>query len=92
VIVAVAGEFDLVSANAVREALTLVVSEQSRRVIVDLGDVTFMDSSGVHVILEAYTVSRSAGSTLTIRPGPRNVQRVFELTNLTVYFPFEIGP
>jgi anti-sigma B factor antagonist len=60
-------------------------------VIVDLGDVTFMDSSGVHVILEAYTLCRDAGSTLTIRPGPWNVQRVFELTNLVAYLPFEIS-
>jgi anti-anti-sigma factor len=87
--VALAGEFDLVAADPVREALTFAISEARQRLIVDLSEVTFIDSSGLHVLLAVHRLCRDAESTLTIRPGPPNVQRVFELTDLARRLPFE---
>lgn len=90
-IVALRGEIDLATADRVREALTRAISESPRRLTVDLSHVTFIDSSGLHVILDTYTLCRESGATLTIRPGPPSVQQVFELTNLLEYLPFEIS-
>lgn len=92
VTVALAGEFDLASAAPVREVLTRALGEPRQELILDLSKVTFIDSGGLHVILDVnkLCLCRDAGPTLTIRPGPRNVQRVFELTNLLDYLPFEI--
>lgn len=91
VIVMLAGEFDLAMADAVREVLARAISEPHKRLVVDLSKLTFIDSSGLHVILDTYTRCRDAEPTLTVRPGPPNVQRVFELTNLLNYLPFEIS-
>jgi len=91
VIVLLAGEFDLAAADPIREALALAIGEPRQRLIVDLSAVTFIDSSGLHVILDAYKLCRDAGRALTIRPGPPNVHRVFALTNFLERLPFEGG-
>jgi anti-sigma B factor antagonist len=90
VIVRLAGEFDLAAADPAREALSRATSVPRQRLIVDLSELTFIDSSGVHVLLDTYRRCRDAEATLTIRPGPPNVQRIFEVTNLVEYLPFEI--
>lgn len=89
VVVVLAGEFDLATAGQVGEVLTRAMSESGQRLIVDLSGLTFIDSSGLHTILDTYKQCRDAGRTLTIRPGPPNVQQVFELTNLLDYLPFD---
>lgn len=88
-VVAVAGDFDLVLAESVRELLTRAITERRQRLIVDLGKVTFIDSSGLHVILDTHRLCRGVEPRLTIRPGPPNVQKVFELTNVLDRLPFE---
>ena len=91
VVVVLAGEFDLAMAESVRKALTRAMSEPRQRLIVDLSGVTFIDSSGLHVILDAYKLCRDGGPRLTIRPGPPCVQQVFEVTNLLDSLPFEMS-
>ena len=88
VVIDLAGELDIAVAEPVRDALTCAMREPRRRLIVDLGGLTFIDSSGLHTIVDAYTRCRQAGAVLTIRPGPRNVQRVFEVTNTFDHLPF----
>lgn len=89
VVVVLAGELDLAVAKKVRAALGQAMGDPRPRLIVDLSGLTFIDSSGLHIILDAYRRCRTARPTLTIRPGPPNVQRVFELTNTLDYLPFE---
>lgn len=88
VVVALAGEFDIAVAEPVRDTLACALREPRRRLIVDLSGLTFIDSSGLHTLVDAYTRCRDAGPVLTIHPGPRHVQRVFELTNTIGYLPF----
>jgi anti-anti-sigma factor len=59
--------------------------------VVDLSELAFIDSTGLHTIVDAYKRCRDGRPTLVIRPGPPNVQRVFELTNAVDYLPFERG-
>lgn len=91
VIVVVVGEFDLATAEPVREALMRAIPVARRRVVVDLSELTFIDSIGLHTILDAHKRCRDGRPTLVIRPGPPNVQRVFKLTGAVGYLPFESG-
>ncbi len=50
-IVTIAGELDLATAPRVRAALASEVLEQAEEVVIDLTDVTFMDSSGLAELL-----------------------------------------
>ena len=53
VVLSVHGEIDLATAPILREVLAPVLEHPTGRVVVDLSDVTFMDSTGVYVLTEA---------------------------------------
>jgi anti-sigma B factor antagonist len=53
VVLAAEGEIDLDSAPALPAAVDAALSRGARDVWVDLSDVTFLDSSGVHALLDA---------------------------------------
>jgi anti-sigma B factor antagonist len=52
-VLSVHGEIDLATAPMLREVLAPVLEHQTGPVVVDLSDVLFMDSTGVHVLTEA---------------------------------------
>ena len=51
-VLSVHGEVDLGTAPAVRKALLPVLEHETGPVVVDLSEVTFMDSTGVHVLVD----------------------------------------
>lgn len=87
-VIALAGELDLPVVPLIRGALARALREPGERLIIDLSALTFIDSSGLYVLLHADKGCRDAGRMLTIRPGPPNVQKVFELTNTIDCLPF----
>lgn len=78
--VTLSGELDIGAAPRLREALLSAV-DNAALVILDLSDLTFMDSSGLHTILNAHVRLSQADGQLVLVPGPRAVQRVFEITS-----------
>jgi anti-sigma B factor antagonist len=79
--VQVAGELDLITSPQFRQTL-----EEAQRaadvVVLDLRELSFIDSSGVHVILDAARDSRRNGGRLLIVRGPAQVDRVLTLTDV----------
>jgi anti-sigma B factor antagonist len=68
-------------ASGPRLAATLREAQlEARMVVVDLRELTFIDSSGVHVILAAADRARQEGGRLMLVRGPVQVDRVFTLT------------
>ena len=53
VVVRLAGELDLYNAERLREALADVAAEAPDRLVVELSDVTFVDSTALGVLIEA---------------------------------------
>ena len=85
-IVSAQGELDLHTAPRLAEALAPQV-DAGGYVIADLTAVTFMDSSGVAVFVNALARAREAGAELAIAgPQPR-VRRVLEITGLDGMLP-----
>jgi anti-sigma B factor antagonist len=78
-VVAVVGELDLATAQRVEDALRTVEATDVEQVIVDLAGLTFVDSSGVHLIARAEERRRTTAKRLVLRPGPPQIQRVFAL-------------
>ena len=75
----VAGDLDL--ATTPRLVRTLRESQaQARLVVLDLRELAFMDTSGVHAIVNASIGAREIGGQLLILRGPPNVDRLFSLT------------
>jgi len=77
--VRVTGELDIATAPQLAEMLGRA-EERCQRMVLDLRQVTFMDASGVHVILDAALRANAAGRRLVLVRGPSQVDRVLDLT------------
>jgi anti-sigma B factor antagonist len=78
--VRVTGELDIATAPQLAETLRQA-EEHCQRVVLDLRELTFMDSVGVHVLLDANLRANAAGRGLVLVRGPSQVDRVLELTS-----------
>src|SRR4051812_26716491 len=83
VVVTPEGDIDLETATYLREVLRQVVADkQSGRIDVDMHAVTFLDSSGIGMLVAARRAAELKGITLRLRePGPM-VRMVLEVANL----------
>jgi anti-sigma B factor antagonist len=69
VVIRLVGELDLYNAPEVRAALLELCTEQPERLVVDLGEVDFVDSTALGVLIEARTKLDNRGSFLLAAPG-----------------------
>ena len=89
VIVRLAGELDLVEAPAVATTITELLDVGFQRIIVDLRSVSFIDSAGLRTLLASRGRCHEQGAVLALVRGPRQVERIFELTETASLFAFE---
>lgn len=90
VAVCVAGDVDMATAPRVGEAVAeAVAAAPAADVVVDLGACTFLDSSGLAVLVEAAKRVRSAGRAFSIRGAGEQVVRLIDLTHLHDELPTE---
>jgi anti-anti-sigma factor len=81
--VALAGELDISSAPQVADELErLAEGDDIRAVVVDVSQLTFVDSTGLRVILAGRERLQAAGATLTLEGASGVVDRVLEMTGL----------
>jgi anti-sigma B factor antagonist len=80
------GELDMATRAKVESALSRAEDSDATVIVLDLGGLTFMDSSGVHVGLDAHHRAREKGHTLVLREGSATVRRIFELTGTVDLF------
>lgn len=89
IVFALVGELDLESAPELERQLEEAASTRPGRLLIDLGGLEFMDSTGLAVMVGALRSARENGHGLALRPGPTQVQRLFELTGVLDRFAFE---
>jgi anti-anti-sigma factor len=83
---ALTGELDIDSASKLEEAVREVCASGTGLVI-DLRKVTFMDSTGLRVLILAGTLCEEMGHELRIIPG-EDIQRILEISGLDRVLPF----
>jgi anti-anti-sigma factor len=72
------GELDLATSRQLRDALP-EGAPHARRMVLDQRELTFLDTSGVHVIGDASDRARQSGGRLVRVRGPSQVDRLFAL-------------
>lgn len=77
---ALSGEIDLSTVERVEERVRSALDGKTSVLVIDLRDVTFMDSSGLRLVLRLDKELSEAGGRLVVVRGGRRVARVFELT------------
>ena len=85
------GEIDLATVDLVREAVERE-QQPGEPLVLDLRDVSFMDTSGLRYVLELNDRVSRGGPSLRLVRGPRAVQRVFEVSGLEERLPFVDDP
>jgi anti-anti-sigma factor len=76
------GDLDLAATPQFEQALQDALPS-ALLIIVDLRQLTFMDSTGVHMILEADARARRSARRLVFLRGPAQIDRLFELVGLS---------
>jgi anti-sigma B factor antagonist len=83
----VGGEVDVYTAPRLRERLVELVDAGARNVVVDLGGVDFLDSTGLGVLVGALKrVKGDEGGVLHLVCNQARIRKVFEVTGLTKVF------
>jgi stage II sporulation protein AA (anti-sigma F factor antagonist) len=85
-VVTVRGEIDHDVTDEFSDALQ-AGRDTGTRIVVDLGDVTFMDSSGINVLVAAHQQTSGAGGWLRIAAAREAVLRVLRLVGLDDVIP-----
>jgi anti-anti-sigma factor len=87
-VVEIDGDFDLYSVNRPRAVLRTLVGqvEPGTAVIVDLLQCTFMDASGLGVLIAIAKIARERGVELAIVSGA-SVARIIEITGYKIELP-----
>jgi anti-anti-sigma factor len=73
------GELDLATAPDVERRLRELRESGFDRVVFDLRELDFMDSTGLRLIMREDAAARADGRTFALIPGPPAVQRIFEV-------------
>src|SRR5215210_642131 len=75
----------------VRGALDSVIRTK-RSVTLDLRGLEFIDSSGLHLIVEVDAMARRDGFNFTVVKGPERVQRIFRVSGVEEHLVFIDAP
>ena len=85
-VLAVSGEVDVATAPRLRERLVDLVTEGNHRLLVDLENVDFLDSTGLGVLVGALKRVRTHDGDLALVCTQPRILKVFEITGLTKVF------
>jgi anti-sigma B factor antagonist len=92
VIVAPRGELDMATVEAVEQELRRLFDSGFRKIVLDLGGLSFMDSSGLHLVMRWAAEASRDGFEFELEPGQPQVQRIFELAAVVDELPFRSRP
>jgi len=81
--VRVQGEVDLYTAPQLWETLDAAIAGTPHELVIDLSDVSFLDSSGLSVLLRAHKRLRPIDGTVVIRGAADQVFMTLDVTKLT---------
>lgn len=85
-VIEVKGEIDVYTAPALREEISSLVDAEHTTIVVDLTQVSFMDSTGLGVLVGALKKVRTLGGDLSLVINEEKILKVFRITALTQVF------
>jgi anti-sigma B factor antagonist len=76
----VGGELDAYTAPDLRDSLDGLLEKGARWIVVDLKDLTYLDSTGLGILVGTAKKCRQAGGDLSVACQRRNLVRIFEIS------------
>jgi anti-sigma B factor antagonist len=91
-VVTLAGELELSTAHALGATLGAVAQQGATRVVLDLRRLTFVDSSGISIIVKFKRHFAVEGVLFGVVKGDDRVQRAFEISHVEPLLPWTAPP
>jgi len=85
-VIAARGEIDLFTAPELKKVLTDAIEDGGLRLVLDLSDVTFLDSTALGVLIGAVKRLRSRGGALALVNTDTSIAKTFQITGLDQIF------
>ncbi len=86
-VVSARGEVDVFSAPGLDTELDALIAAGNARLVVDLSEVAFLDSTGLGVLVKALKHAREAGGWLHLVITSDRIRKIFEITGLDASIP-----
>ncbi len=86
--IALSGEMDLSNAGEVERELLHAEATHARTIVIDLSELTFMDSTGIRLLISADARSRADSDRLRLTRPPAAVARVLCIAGVDELLPF----
>jgi anti-sigma B factor antagonist len=86
-VIQLGGEVDLYTAPEFKERLVELIENGKTKIVVDLSDATFIDSTTLGVLVGGVKRLRPAGGSLALVCSDQNITKIFEITGLDRVFP-----
>lgn len=90
--IAPCGELDIATTPELEQALADATASAVAEIVLDLRELTFMDSTGLRALAQANTRADARGVALSIIRGPRQIERVLEISGLGSLLPLVDAP
>jgi anti-sigma B factor antagonist len=85
-VIAVQGDVDLYTAPRLWDTIDTAIAGTPHELVIDLTDVSFLDSSGLSVLVRAYKRLRPIDGTVIVRGATEQVLMALEMTKLNTVF------
>lgn len=89
VVVSVQGEIDVASAPLLWKAVDEAIDTTTRRLVIDLHDTVFVDSTALSIFVRAFKRLRDQDADLVLRSPRANALKVLSVTGLDTVFTIE---
>lgn len=86
VVLSVRGELDMATVPRVRQAIEDLRRDDRRSIVLDVGEVVFMDAQGLNLLLALQRSARRDAWEFALRDGSPAVARLLEVTGLSQRF------
>jgi anti-sigma B factor antagonist len=86
-VIELGGEVDLYTAPEFKERMVELIESGKKRIVVDLSQATFIDSTTLGVLVGGVKRLRPAGGSLALVCTDQNITKIFEITGLDRVFP-----
>jgi anti-sigma B factor antagonist len=86
-VVAATGEVDVFTAPALDGEITALLEQGRSRLVVDLSGVSFLDSTGLGVLVKGLKKARDAGGSIHLVVTSDRIRKIFDITGLDASLP-----
>jgi anti-anti-sigma factor len=89
--IAVAGELDISSVAEVRRVTEAALRASPETLLLDMGELTFCDSSGIHLVIDTDKRARAQGIRFRVIAPLGSARRTFEICQISDHVTFVTG-